>query len=137
LLSLTAVTFYTWIPSTWSGADDIFVLQDAWRQSAVQRKEISGSKLTRFAWAYRRASNAMLVTSITTCMAFIAAATTPVPAIMSFGIFAACVVAFDLMMVISWFAACLMFHDQYLTRANKCSACAPVCACDKVGGLQV
>jgi hypothetical protein len=69
------------------GADDIFVLQDAWRQSAVQPKEISGCKQTRFCWAYRRAANAMTVTSFTTFMAFIAAALTPVPSIRSFGVY--------------------------------------------------
>ena len=56
------------------GADDIFVLQDAWRQSAAQPRQISGTKLARFEWAYNRASNAMLSTTFTTFMAFVSTA---------------------------------------------------------------
>jgi predicted RND superfamily exporter protein len=89
------------------------VLQDAWRQSAAQPAAISQDKVKRFAWAYRRASNAMTVTSFTTFMAFAAAAATPVPAISAFGIFASFVVLFDFALVITWFAAALMAHEAY------------------------
>jgi len=112
------------------GADDIFVLQDAWRQSAVQDSatiSISGRKdddrnylYARFAWSYRRAAMAMTVTTFTTFMAFISAALTPVPAIRAMGIFAALVVLFDYLLVISWFAASLQFHDRFFH--NKSAA---------------
>lgn len=117
------------------GADDIFVLQDAWRQSAHQAPHISGSNETRFAWAYRRASNAMTVTSFTTFCAFVASGMTPVPAIQSFGVFAAFVVLFDYLMVITWFAAALMFHDKYFTPNNKLTGCTKIgIGCDKCLG---
>ena len=41
------------------GADDIFVYVDAWKQSALKDKSISGSLEDRFEWAYRRAVVAM------------------------------------------------------------------------------
>ena len=120
------------------GADDVFVLQDAWTQSAAQPRHISGSRETRFAWAYRRASNAMLTTSFTTFMAFVATAMTPVPAIKSFGIFAAFVVLFTYLLVITWFAAAVMLHDKHFVStsapyqcghdaavANYCCGCGP------------
>jgi hypothetical protein len=60
------------------GADDIFVLSDAFKQSALQPPHISGSLETRFAWAYNRAASAMLATSATTCAAFAACAVSPI-----------------------------------------------------------
>ena len=58
------------------GADDIFVLSDAFKQSAYQPPHISGSLETRFAWAYNRAASAMFATSLTTCAAFASCAAT-------------------------------------------------------------
>ena len=95
------------------GADDIFVLMDAYKQSKAQPSYISGSTETRFAWAYRRASNAMTVTSFTTFMAFVAAGMTPVPAIQAFGIIAAFVVLFDFLLVITLFAAAMMMYEKW------------------------
>jgi hypothetical protein len=59
------------------GADDIFVLVDAYKQASLQPPHISGSLETRFAWAYNRAASAMLSTSLTTCAAFAACASSP------------------------------------------------------------
>ena len=102
------------------GADDIFVLADAWAQSEGQPPSISGSVETRFAWSYRRASGAMTTTSLTTFMAFVATAATPVPAIKSFGIFAALIVLFDFLLVITWFAAALMFYEAHFAGKGCC-----------------
>ncbi len=70
------------------GADDIFVFSDAFVQSSYLPESISSDLEKRFAWAYRRASSAMLVTSATTFCAFAATASSTVPAIRGFGIFA-------------------------------------------------
>ena len=101
------------------GADDIFVLTDSWELSAAQPAPIAESKLLRFCWAYRRAANAMTVTSFTTCMAFMAAAWAPVPAISAFGQFAAFAVLFDFILVITLFASAMMIHDKYFTWGKK------------------
>ena len=51
------------------GADDIFVFVDAFRQSGVLLPPDTTLD-RRISWAYRRASTAMLITSLTTAMAF-------------------------------------------------------------------
>ena len=53
-------------------------------------------------WVYRRAGLAMLITSLTTCAAFVAtAASSPIPTLQNFGIFAAGVVLIDYALVMS------------------------------------
>ena len=47
------------------------------------------------AWTYRRAAGAMLVTSLTTCAAFVATSFSPLAEVKSFGLFCAFVIAVD------------------------------------------
>lgn len=49
----------------------------------------------RFSWVYRRAASAMLITSFTTMVAFIATAVSPLPSVQSFGIYSAFVILAD------------------------------------------
>ena len=73
------------------GADDVFVFMDAYKQSFYRGTEINASLLTRMSWVYRRAGLAMLITSLTTCSAFIASAlASPIPELQNFGIFGLC-----------------------------------------------
>eukprot|EP00462_Mataza_sp_D1_P024935 CAMPEP_0175132088 /NCGR_PEP_ID=MMETSP0087-20121206/6891_1 /TAXON_ID=136419 /ORGANISM="Unknown Unknown, Strain D1" /LENGTH=1082 /DNA_ID=CAMNT_0016414425 /DNA_START=38 /DNA_END=3287 /DNA_ORIENTATION=+ len=111
------------------GADDIFVFCDAWAQSGLQAKHISGSIETRFAWSYRRAVSAMTVTSATTFFAFLSSALTPIPIMLSFGVFAALLVLFDFILVITWFPACVVFHHRYILPRVKgfCGCCSCCC----------
>lgn len=98
------------------GADDVFVFCDAWRQSEAQPKHISGSLETRLAWAYRRSVSAMAVTSTTTFCAFASAAITPVPIMLSFGVFAGLLVLFNFVLVITFFPACVLVHHKYMRK---------------------
>ena len=62
------------------GADDVFVLVDAWKQSAddVPRGEISEETLRRrMKYALTRTATAVFNTSFTTAMAFFATAISP------------------------------------------------------------
>eukprot|EP01047_Picozoa_sp_COSAG01_P004743 COSAG01_NODE_158_length_23708_cov_7.921979_1_plen_852_part_10 len=77
------------------GADDVFIWFDAYKQSAFEPPEISGTLETRFIWAWHKAASAMLVTSLTTCAVFCATASSPLLNIMSFGIFTAFVIFLD------------------------------------------
>merc|ERR1719409_1663430 len=52
------------------GADDIFVFVDAWKQTKSQGPKVNKDPETRMAWAWRRASSAMLITSLTDACAF-------------------------------------------------------------------
>merc|ERR1711904_758876 len=95
------------------GADDIFVLMDAYKQSlyhGVVCKDLN-TRITRF---YRRATSAMFVTSFTTMAAFVASATSPLVDVQSFGIFAACAILVDFVLVITWFPACLVWYHNNL-----------------------
>ena len=75
------------------GCDDIFVLMDAWKQSAMHpAREVRESLLLRFTWAYNRAASAMLATSVTTCAAFVACAVSPIWDIQCFGVVSAVMV---------------------------------------------
>merc|ERR1719281_2244478 len=85
------------------GADDIFVLMDAYKQS-LYYKEAYVDFRTRMTWAYRRASGAMFVTSFTTMAAFVATGASPLLNVQSFGIYAACVILIDYLLVITWFS---------------------------------
>jgi len=96
------------------GADDIFVLWDAFQQAAVFFKDRpNDSEVNRFAWALRRARFAMCVTSATTFCGLAAAGVSQIPSISAFGIFGAFVVLFDFLMVISFFAAAVLIHSRY------------------------
>eukprot|EP01043_Picozoa_sp_COSAG02_P071184 COSAG02_NODE_12905_length_1474_cov_1.142545_1_plen_365_part_10 len=73
------------------GADDVFIWFDAYKQIAFEAPEVSASLETRFMWAWHKAASAMLVTSLTTCAAFFATATSPLLSIQSFGYYTAIV----------------------------------------------
>ena len=68
------------------GADDIFVFVDAWRQSGVLLPPETTLEC-RISFAYRRASKAMLITSLTTALAFASNWVNPVLPVCLFGEF--------------------------------------------------
>ena len=115
------------------GADNVFVLFDAWKQSADMG---FGDDLeARFAWAYRRAGGAMLVTTATTIFCFVAAGFADTPTISGFGIFAALVVFWDFFLVMTLFASALMYYHYYFDRKNAC--CVHACSCALMGRTPV
>ena len=82
------------------GCDDIFVLSDAFAQSAwAAPAEARSTTLGRMRWAYRRAIGAIVVTTMTDCMAFLASAICIVPNLVGFGIFTALLAASNLVLV--------------------------------------
>ena len=93
------------------GADDIFVYSDAWKQSYVEIP--TASKQERVAWVFRRASKAMLITSVTTAVAFVANVVSPCAPLRLFGIFMAILVMVDYIFVITMFPAVIvLFHKE-------------------------
>mmetsp|Transcript_2400 Transcript_2400/g.4386 ORF Transcript_2400/g.4386 Transcript_2400/m.4386 type:complete len:1251 (-) Transcript_2400:68-3820(-) len=94
------------------GADDVFILHDAWVQSAYQAKEISKDPTIRFAWAYRKSFHAMAITSATTCGSFLIGALSPLPQVQGFCIFAAIVVFVDWIFCVTFFASALHVHEK-------------------------
>eukprot|EP00928_Gymnodinium_smaydae_P097991 TRINITY_DN9008_c0_g1_i1.p1 TRINITY_DN9008_c0_g1~~TRINITY_DN9008_c0_g1_i1.p1 ORF type:complete len:1314 (-),score=156.63 TRINITY_DN9008_c0_g1_i1:182-4084(-) len=105
------------------GADDVFVVFDAWQQSAHAGEEVNRHWVTRFAWAYRRSFSAMLVTTSTTCGSFIIGATSPLPSVQSFCIFAAVVVLVDWLFCITFFASAIVVYEKHFKGVACCCRC--------------
>jgi len=101
------------------GADDIFVLMDAYKQS-LYYAPVCKDLRTRMTWVYRRAVSAMFVTSFTTMAAFVATATSPLVDVQSFGVFAAFAILVDFLLVITWFPACLIWYHNNLESRSCC-----------------
>ena len=104
-------------------ADDCFVMCDAWAQSEniVQN---SHNITERMSYTYRRATYAMLVTTSTTAIAFLATSLSPIIPIASFGIWASIVVTVNYMCMLTYFPACLSWYFQNLRKYEKwCCSC--------------
>ena len=83
------------------GADDLFIMTDAWKQSKdgwsqtrgftslQQAEEDVEYNIARLAYAYRRATSSVFNTSFTTVIAFLATALSPITPVAGFGYFAA------------------------------------------------
>jgi predicted RND superfamily exporter protein len=110
------------------GADDIFVYSDAWKQSYVEIPD--ANKQERVAWVFNRASKAMLITSVTTAVAFVANVVSPCAPLRLFGIFMAILVMVDYIFVITMFPAVIViFHKEHASLFSCCGKDA-VCTTD-------
>jgi len=104
------------------GADDIFVFMDAYKQSATKGKDVVSSLETRMSWVFRRSGWAMLLTSTTTFSAFLITLTSPIASTKSFGIFAAFVIVFDYLLVMTLYCtAVVIYHNLFETKLCCCS----------------
>ena len=101
------------------GADDIFVLFDAFQQAPTQH----GSAY-RLSWALRRAVSAMTVTSLTTFAAFLVTALSPITNIKVFGIFAS-------VLVLTNFVLCCLLTPVLITliHSGRCCCSRRCCCC--------
>ena len=125
------------------GADDCFIMVDAWKQSFLEpdfghteEDEAARSRLPpaeqrqaridhlarRIGWTWRRSVRAMGVTSATTSCAFLATAISPMPSIQVLGIFAGIVIIINFLLVITFFPAVICtwhwFHCE-----TRCCCC--------------
>ena len=94
-------------------ADDIFVFCDAWRQAEAFPK-IASDEHRRLAYAFKRSFRAILVTSSTTAVAFLANALSDIRPIRAFGIFAAILIPVNFMIVILVVPSLQLIHDRRL-----------------------
>lgn len=92
------------------GADDVFVYFDTWRATAHAEFCSLDERLSE---CYRHASLAMLITSLTTMVAFISNAFSPLLGISSFGIFSAILVFVNYLTVITFFPTVVLVHHLY------------------------
>jgi len=102
-------------------ADDIFVFVDAWNQS--KEHEILMTDLERrISWVYRRAAHAMFITTLTTFCAFLATSLSDIMPIAAFGIFSACVIASNYLLVITAFPGVVVLREKGLTKYREWKA---------------
>jgi hypothetical protein len=76
------------------------------------------------AWTFSRAAQAMLITSLTTGAAFVMNLSSEVPAIQIFGGFAAFMILFNYLFVISYFPCIVVIYELYL---QYCPSVAWLC----------
>ncbi|XP_033735522.1 protein dispatched homolog 1-like [Pecten maximus] len=95
------------------GADDVFVYFDTWRATSHEHMESLEQRLSE---CYRRASKSMLITSLTTMVAFISNAFSPVLGISSFGLFSATLVFINYLSVITFFPSVVLIHHLYFEK---------------------
>jgi hypothetical protein len=121
------------------GADDVFVLVDAWKQSATadltRYKRVDSSidkgpaaelERARLRFAYTRTYRAVFNTSFTTSVAFVATSISPVMPISTFGIFSAIAIILNYVFVITLTpAALIIYHRTW--EGRKCFP--PSCGC--------
>ena len=101
------------------GVDDVFVLYDAWLQSAVQTG--SPDFTTRMAYCLESAGGSLITTSLTTSSAFFSIAfSTPITALRCFGIFCGLVIMVDFFLMITYFPALIIFYEKYVKNSKRC-----------------
>eukprot|EP00588_Corethron_pennatum_P010651 CAMPEP_0194273942 /NCGR_PEP_ID=MMETSP0169-20130528/7166_1 /TAXON_ID=218684 /ORGANISM="Corethron pennatum, Strain L29A3" /LENGTH=1182 /DNA_ID=CAMNT_0039017033 /DNA_START=178 /DNA_END=3726 /DNA_ORIENTATION=- len=101
------------------GVDDMFVYMDLWKQSFLVIPD--ASKSVRVAWVSTRAFSAMLVTSVTTSLAFATNAVNPSMPLRLFGIFMAILIIVDFFFVITIFpAVVVIFHRENASALRSC-----------------
>jgi len=105
------------------GADDIFVFMDAYNQSASKGPEVLSSLESRMSYVYRRSGSAMLLTSATTCSAFLCTLASPIAGTRSFGIFAAFVILFDYILVMTLFCTSVVIYHNLFEGKRYCCNC--------------
>ena len=106
------------------GADDIFVFMDNWVQAGIRPRADNCTYIKgRMAHAWKIAGTAMGITSMTTMAAFIATMTSPLLEIGLFGLFAAILVFFDYLLVMTFFAAAVVIHHRNYEHTIGCCCC--------------
>lgn len=99
-------------------ADNIFVLWDAWCQSATFAP-LATSYNKRMAYTFRRAYKAILATSSTTAFAFLSNGFSSLMPISAFGYFAFFIVPVNYILIVFYFPAYIMVHEKYFKSCEK------------------
>mmetsp|Transcript_17976 Transcript_17976/g.20409 ORF Transcript_17976/g.20409 Transcript_17976/m.20409 type:complete len:952 (+) Transcript_17976:4057-6912(+) len=99
-------------------ADNMFVYMDTWKQAA-EHDLLMNNLERQTIWTYRKAAHAMLVTTLTTFCAFMATAVSELMPIAAFGIFAACFILFNYVLVITSFPAVVVLREKFFIWRRK------------------
>ena len=96
------------------GADDNFVLFDAWRQAQTDVPAVDDANettLRRLLYAFARTMDAVFSTSLTTALAFLCMGLSPIMPVRAFGFFAAMVVVCNYVMVLTLIPTCMILCE--------------------------
>ncbi|BFZ10068.1 hypothetical protein BsWGS_13107 [Bradybaena similaris] len=93
------------------GTDDLFVFYDMWRATACMQVQ---SVERRFTFCYRHASTSMMLTSLTTAVAFMCNVFTPLYGISSFAVFTAILVVINYCSAVLFFPMCVLVYHHNL-----------------------
>lgn len=105
------------------GADDVFVFHDFW-MGAHKIKAIKNSPKSRLTYTFRKASQAMFVTSLTSAGAFASTMGSNLIPIKAFGIFSAIVVPMVYIQTVCMLPFIYYFYEIYLFKSsNLCKCC--------------
>ena len=110
------------------GADDVFVMFDAYNQAAAALGPRS-SPGQRLRWAYLEAGSAMLVTTVTTAGSFFSNCVSEVVVVRQFGFFMGSVVVLNWLHVMVIFPSFLLIYEIWWGRCWKhcCCCCHRFC----------
>merc|ERR1719461_1511187 len=84
--------------------------------------------VARLSRTYRRAGKAMLVTTFTTCITFLAAMSSAIPTVKAFGIFSALVIFYDYILAMTLFPIGVVLAWKY-PKMRFCGCCGGEKAC--------
>jgi hypothetical protein len=102
------------------GADDNFVLLDAWRQAQTDVPALDDAietTLRRLLYAFARTMDAVFSTSLTTALAFLCMGLSPIMPVRTFGIFAAMIVVCNYVMVLTLIPTCMILCEGCHSRS--------------------
>ncbi|XP_033735368.1 uncharacterized protein LOC117323939 [Pecten maximus] len=103
------------------GADDLFVFYDAWRLTSFHSYPTLAHRLSD---AFNKSAQSMAITSLTTIVAFLCSALSPLLATKSFGVFAAIIILFNYMSVIIFFPCVVtVYHLKFEKFKWPCFRC--------------
>jgi predicted RND superfamily exporter protein len=89
------------------------VYTDTWKDAA--KHPLFKADLQKLlTYTYKRAAKAMLVTTLTTCLAFVATTVSELVPISTFGVFAALVIFFNYLLIITHFTVALVLREKFL-----------------------
>lgn len=100
------------------GADDVFILFDAWRDSL---NEQLSSEAQRISWLLKKAGAATFFTSLTSALAFLINGTCEVPLVSTFGLFTGIAVLINYFIAVTFLP--IVFHNVDISCQNSTHHC--------------
>ena len=100
-------------------ADDVFVFTDTWKQSG-KIPLIRSSLAERLDFTWKSAGKAILITSLTTSVAFLATGLSKIMPIASFGFFSAIIVPVNFLLAVIAYPPRIIIYEQKLRHRCRC-----------------